>query len=227
MIKPALAGTDVQGSKARRALAWIHGARFVASAAQLDQLPDQGLPEIAFVGRSNAGKSSAINALAEHRQLAYASRTPGRTQHINLFALGPRSAPDALFADLPGYGFARVAREAKRRWQKVMTDYLAVRHQLRGVVLLVDSRLGLSESDLEALALIGERVHAGQLGLLVLLTKADKLNRTEARGALVAAQAQLGPWAGDASDIGLTLFSALRGEGVADAAVVLHRWAHR
>ena len=95
------------------------------------------LPEIAFVGRSNAGKSTAINTLAQHKRLAFASRTPGRTQHINLFAVGPKDAPDALWADLPGYGYAAVARGAKLRWQQVMADYLAHRHALAGIVMMV------------------------------------------------------------------------------------------
>ena len=100
---------------------------FSSPPAALHELPEPGLPEVAFVGRSNAGKSSAINALAQHRRLAFASKTPGRTQHINLFALGPAEAPDAIWVDLPGYGFAAVEREAKQRWQAVVADYLAQR----------------------------------------------------------------------------------------------------
>jgi GTP-binding protein len=95
-------------STARQALAWAHGARFLTTAAKLDQLPMLELPEIAFVGRSNAGKSTAINTLAQRKRLAFASKTPGRTQHINLFLVGPMEQPDAIFADLPGYGYAAV-----------------------------------------------------------------------------------------------------------------------
>jgi GTP-binding protein len=124
------------------ALAWTHGARFLTTASRLDQLPAGDLPEIAFVGRSNAGKSTAINQLAQQRRLAFASRTPGRTQHINLFELGPKGAPEALLADLPGYGYAAVERAAKLRWQEVMAEYLVVRRNLHGVVQLVDSALG-------------------------------------------------------------------------------------
>ena len=109
---------------AKAALAWTHTARFLTTASQLGQLPDSALPEIAFVGRSNAGKSTAINRLAQQKRLAFASRTPGRTQHINLFAVGPREQPDALLADLPGYGYAAVERAAKLRWQEVMAEYL-------------------------------------------------------------------------------------------------------
>src|SRR3954464_14571852 len=107
----------------RAALAWAHTARFLPTASELSQLPVSELSEIAFVGRSNAGKSTAINRLTSQNRLAFASRTPGRTQHINLFQLGPKDQPDALFADLPGYGYAAVARGAKLRWQRVMADY--------------------------------------------------------------------------------------------------------
>ena len=136
----------------RTALAWAHTARFFTTAAQLDQLPGHDLPEIAFVGRSNAGKSTAINTVAQQRQLAFASKTPGRTQHINLFAVGPREAPDALWADLPGYGYAAVERAAKLRWQKVMADYLAHRHALAGIVMIAQMAI-----------LAGVREHQGLL----------------------------------------------------------------
>ena len=132
---------------ARDALAWLHTARFLTTASQLDQLPGTELPEIAFVGRSNAGKSTAINRLSQQKRLAFASRTPGRTQHINLFEVGPKDAPDALFADLPGYGYAAVERAAKLRWQEVMAQYLVLRRSLLGVVMLVDSRLGFTDLD--------------------------------------------------------------------------------
>ena len=128
-------------SAALAALAWAHTARFLTTASQLGQIPTLGLPETAFVGRSNAGKSTAINTLAQHRRLAFASKTPGRTQHINLFTLGPRDAADAMWADLPGYGYAAVERSAKLRWQQVMADYLAYRQSLTGVVLMVTERL--------------------------------------------------------------------------------------
>jgi len=213
-------------SSARAALAWAHGARFLATASRLDQLPAPALPEIAFVGRSNAGKSTAINTLAQQRRLAFASKTPGRTQHINLFALGPKDAPDALWADLPGYGYAAVERAAKLRWQQVMADYLAQRRSLTGVVLLVDARLGLTELDRRLLDFIAPRVRSGEVRLLVLLTKADKLSRREADAALHHAQAALGGYASDASDVGVALFSALHRTGVDDVAQALHDWAH-
>lgn len=213
-------------SPARTALAWAHGARFLTTASRLDQLPVTELPEIAFVGRSNAGKSTAINTLAQQRRLAFASKTPGRTQHINLFALGPKDAPDALWADLPGYGYAAVDRAAKLRWQQVMADYLARRRSLSGVVLLVDARLGLTDLDRRLLEFIAPRVRTGEVRLLVLLTKADKLSRREADAALRSTSQALGEFASEASDIGVALFSALTRAGLDDVAQTLHAWAH-
>jgi GTP-binding protein len=208
------------------ALAWTHTARFLTTASRLDQLPATELPEIAFVGRSNAGKSTAINTLAQHKRLAYASRTPGRTQHINLFALGPKDTPDALFADLPGYGYAAVERDAKLRWQQVMADYLAYRRSLSGVVMMVDPRLGFTELDHRLLSFIEPRVNTGAVRLLVLLTKADKLSRKESDAALRAAGQVLGELATEQADVHVTLFSALKKTGVGDVAAVLHGWAH-
>ena len=218
--------TDAAGP-ARDALAWAHGARFVASAARLEQLPEPGLPEIAFVGRSNAGKSTAINTLAQHKRLAFASRTPGRTQLINLFALGPREAPDALLADLPGYGYAAVARTAKRVWQEVMADYLAQRRSLAGIVLLVDARHGLTQLDEQLLEFVAPRVTTGEVRLLLLLTKADKLSRRESQAALAQAQQTLGTYATEQADIGVTLFSALTRQGLEDAALALRQWVEQ
>ena len=206
------------------ALAWTHTARFLTTASQLHQLPATELPEIAFVGRSNAGKSTAINTLTQQKRLAFASKTPGRTQHINLFELGPKTAPDALFTDLPGYGYAAVAREAKKRWQLVMAEYLQVRRNLIGVVLMIDSRLGITELDMNLLEFVSPRVLTGEAKLLVLLTKADKLNRREANAALAGAQSVLGGLATDESDVSVALFSALSRSGVGDAAVMLRDW---
>ncbi|MFO1327447.1 MAG: ribosome biogenesis GTP-binding protein YihA/YsxC [Rubrivivax sp.] len=213
-----------ESGPAKAALAWLHGARFLVTASRLGELPVTELPEIAFVGRSNAGKSTAINTLAQHKRLAFASRTPGRTQHINLFELGPKDAPDALLADLPGYGYAAVERSAKLRWQEVMADYLVVRRNLHGVVQMVDGRLGFTDLDLALLELITPRLATGEVRLLVLLTKADKLNRREADAALRQAQQVLAPLATEASDLGVSLFSALSRAGVADAALALREW---
>ncbi len=225
MTSTSIPATTSENS-AKRALAWLHGARFLTTASQLDQLPAQEGPEIAFVGRSNAGKSTAINTLAQQRRLAFASRTPGRTQHINLFELGPKGAPDALFADLPGYGYAAVARSAKLRWQQVMAAYLKDRRSLSGVVLMIDSRLGFTDLDERLLDLMAPRIVTGEVRLLVLLTKSDKLNRSDAQAALLKAREFLGTISGEASDVGVALFSALSRQGVEDAAACLHEWTH-
>ena len=218
------ARSDDLSAAAKVALAWAHSARFKTTAARLDQLPPTELPEVAFVGRSNAGKSTAINRLAQQKRLAFASRTPGRTQHINVFEVGPKDAPDAWFTDLPGYGYAAVERSAKLRWQEVMAEYLAVRRSLHGVVLMVDSRLGFTDLDRRLLDFLAPRLNSGQVRLLVLLTKADKLNGREAQASLAAAQATLGEMASEQADIGVTLFSALSRQGLGDVAETLHGW---
>ena len=217
---PALnRGDEATADPARLALAWAHTARFLTTAAQLNQLPVNELPEVAFVGRSNAGKSTAINTLAQQRQLAYASKTPGRTQHINLFEVGPKEAPNLVWTDLPGYGYAAVEREAKVRWQQVMARYLEIRRNLTGVVQMVDSRHGFTELDLQLLSFVAPRVRSGEVKLLVLLTKADKLTRAEANKALSIARLQSG--GGEAR-----LFSALKKQGLDEVATLLWRWTH-
>ena len=208
----------------KAALAWTHTARFLTTASQLDQLPPSELPEIAFVGRSNAGKSTAINTLAQQKRLAFASRTPGRTQHINLFEVGPKDAPDALFADLPGYGYAKVERAAKLRWQAVMAQYLQWRRPLHGVVMMVDSRLGFTDLDRQLLDLVAPRLANGEVRLLALLTKADKLSRRDADAALLAAQQVLADVASENADLAVALFSALSRRGLGDVAVALRQW---
>jgi GTP-binding protein len=197
---------------------WLHTARFLTTAPQLEHLPALDLPEIAFVGRSNAGKSTCINTLTQQKRLAFASKTPGRTQSINLISLGKQGIHDALLADLPGYGYAAVPREAKLRWQRVMGNYLLTRENLKGVVLLIDPRLGMTELDEILLDVIRPRVQAG-LKFLVLLTKADKLSRSEAAKALSIARLQSG--GGEAR-----LFSALKKQGLDDVAQLLWHWAH-
>ncbi len=210
----------------KMALGWTHTARFLTTASQLVHLPPNELPEIAFVGRSNAGKSTAINTLAQQKRLAFASKTPGRTQHINLFELGPKDAADTWFADLPGYGYAAVARSAKLRWQKVMADYLEVRRSLSGVVLMVDSRLGLTDLDKQLLEFVNARIINGEIKLLVLLTKSDKLNRTESNAALASCKTFLAGIATAESDVTVMLFSALKKLGVGEVACILHSWVH-
>lgn len=233
MIAPASAPTSTSSgpsaeslpsAEERAALAWTQSARFLTTASRLDQLPPPGLPEVAFVGRSNAGKSTTINTLAQQRRLAFASKTPGRTQHINLFELGPADAPDARWTDLPGYGYAAVAREAKLRWQQVMADYLRNRHALAGVVMMVDSRHGFKPLDLQLLEFVMPRAGVGEVKLLVLLTKADKLSRNEAARSLAQAQKVLAQHATEHADIGITLFSAPARQGLGDVACTLRAW---
>ncbi|TXI15883.1 MAG: YihA family ribosome biogenesis GTP-binding protein [Ottowia sp.] len=198
---------------AREALGWLHTARFLTTAAQLNQLPALEVPEIAFVGRSNAGKSTAINTLTQQNQLAFASRKPGRTQHINLFALGRQGTTDAVLTDLPGYGYAAVPLADKQRWQRVMANYLVTRENLAAVVMLCDPRHGLRELDEILLEVIRPRVEQG-LPFLILLTKADKLNRSEQAKALQITRLQAGGGA-------VMLFSAPKRQGVEDAATWL------
>ena len=202
----------------RFALGWMHTARFLTTAAQLHQLPQVDVPEIAFVGRSNAGKSSCINTLTQQKQLAFASKKPGRTQHINLFSLGRQGTTDAVLDDLPGYGYAAVSRSDKMRWQQVMVNYLVSRESLTGIVLLCDPRLGLTELDEALLEVVRPRVEDG-LKFLVLLTKADKLTRAEQTKALSIARLQTG--GGE-----VRMFSALKKLGVEEAALLLWHWAH-
>ena len=200
------------------AAGWLHTTRFLTSAPELHFLPSLDVPEIAFVGRSNAGKSTCINILTQQKQLAFASRKPGRTQHINLFALGKQGVTDAVLADLPGYGYAAVPKQDKIRWQQVMANYLVTRENLIGVVLLCDPRLGLTELDDILLDVIRPRVEQG-LKFLIVLTKADKLTRSEGAAALSVAKLQAG--GGDAM-----LFSAPKRIGIDAISQQLWHWAH-
>lgn len=211
--KPSATPPAATSDAGRDALGWLHTARFLTTAAQLHQLPALEVPEIAFVGRSNAGKSTAINTLTQQTQLAFASKKPGRTQHINLFALGRQGATDAVLADLPGYGYAAVPLADKQRWQRVMANYLVSRPNLAGIVMLADPRHGLKELDEALLEVIRPRVEQG-LKFLVLLTKADKLNRSEQARALQITRLQAGGGA-------VMLFSALKRQGVEQAALWL------
>ncbi len=199
-------------------MGWMHTARFLTTAAQLHHLPDITVPEIAFVGRSNAGKSTCINTLTQQKQLAFASKKPGRTQHINLFALGKQGVTDAVLADLPGYGYAAVSRSDKQRWQQVMVNYLRSRRGLTAIVLLCDPRLGLTELDEALLEAVRPRVEEG-LKFLVLLTKADKLTRAEQAKVLSITRLQAG--GGE-----VKMFSALKKQGVDEVAQLLWQWSH-
>ena len=200
------------------ALGWLHTAKFLTTAPTLEFLPPHAYPEVAFVGRSNAGKSTCINTLTQQKRLAFASKTPGRTQSINLFTLGKQGITDAVLADLPGYGYAAVPKHDKLRWQQVMANYLVSRENLLGVVLLCDPRHGMTELDDILLEVIRPRVEQG-LKFMLLLTKADKLNRSEANKALSIARLQAG--GGE-----VKLFSALKKQGIEETALQLWQWAH-
>ena len=194
-------------------LALTARARFLTSAPTLAHCPPDSGMEVAFAGRSNAGKSSCINALARQKQLARASKTPGRTQLINFFELdGIRR-----LVDLPGYGYAKVAHDMKDEWQKHLGTYLQKRGSLRGLVLLMDIRHPLTEFDRNMLAWAGAR----HLAVHCVLTKCDKLNRGPALNALQAVRKDL-------RDLGLDctvqLFSALKGEGLEALGDKLGEW---
>ncbi len=214
---PAGAATD-QKSAAAVALGWLHTAKFLTTAPQLHFLPALELPEIAFVGRSNAGKSTCINTLTQQKQLAFASKKPGRTQHINLFSLGKQGVTDAILTDLPGYGYAAVPKADKIRWQQVMANYLVTRENLTGIVLMCDPRHGMTELDEILLDVIRPRVQEG-LKFLIVLTKSDKLTRSEATKALSITKLQAG--GGD-----VMLFSAPKRKGIDEIAQLLWKWAH-
>jgi GTP-binding protein len=197
---------------------WLHTARFLTTAPQLQFLPALDVPEIAFVGRSNAGKSTCINTLTQQKQLAFASKKPGRTQHINLFALGKQGITDAVLADLPGYGYAAVPKQDKIRWQQVMANYLVTRENLKAIVLMCDPRHGLTELDEVLLEVVRPRIEEG-LKFLVVLTKADKLTRAEQTKALSIMKLNAG--GGE-----VRLFSATKRQGIDEVSTLLWHWAH-
>lgn len=193
------------------------GACFVIGAARRAQLPPPGPPEIAFAGRSNAGKSSAINALANRTRLAFASRTPGRTQQINLFQL----KCGGMVADLPGYGYAAVARDVKREWQDFLWEYLTTRDTLVGLVLVADARHGLKPLDFTVL----DAFVPSARPVLVLATKSDKLNQSDQRRAVSNIRSQLAErYPAQAAGIEVVGFSATRRLGLLAADRVLCGW---
>jgi GTP-binding protein len=161
-------------------------ARFHTTVVSPSQLPRAGLPEIAFAGRSNSGKSSAINAICQRRRLAFASRTPGRTQALNFFAIGPQDDPRAFLVDTPGYGYASAPQAVRGAWDALAGRYLRERAALRAVVLTVDVRRLFTDLDRRMLDWL-----APALPLLVLLTKSDKLGFAQRQAARRAALAQL------------------------------------
>jgi GTP-binding protein len=203
-------------------------ARFFTTVNQLRDLPKTQVPEIAFAGRSNAGKSTAINILTNQKGLAFASKTPGRTQHINFFSIGGahvamhRKDPtkveeiEGLLVDLPGYGYAEVSGDAKLHWQRLLGDYVQRREQLAALILIMDSRRPFTELDIQMLewfAPTGKPIHC-------ILTKVDKLNRNESVNALRQAQQVLDSYVdedGNGFPFTVQLFSALKRIGIEEA----------
>jgi len=203
-------------------------ARFFTTVNQLRDLPALQVPEIAFAGRSNAGKSTAINLLTNQKGLAFASKTPGRTQHINFFSIGGahpaqhRKDPtrvdeiEAMLVDLPGYGYAEVSGDAKLHWQKLLGDYVQRRKQLAALVLIMDARRPFTDLDtqmLEWFAPSGKPIHC-------ILTKVDKLNRNESVNALRQAQQVLDSYVdedGNGFPFTVQLFSSLKRVGLEEA----------
>ena len=188
-------------------------AAFETSVAHPDRLPPPSAPEVAFAGRSNAGKSSAINTLVGHTRLAFVSKTPGRTQLINLF----RMKNGAALVDLPGYGYADVPESVRREWQGLLERYLVERPNLVGLVLIMDARRPFTALDCQMVkwfATTGRPIHC-------LLTKADKLTRSEQAKALKTAKDTAAKMLGV---ISLQLFSSLKKTGVEDAEQVIAPW---
>ncbi len=203
-------------------------ARFFTTVNHLRDLPDTHVPEIAFAGRSNAGKSTAINILCNQKGLAFASKTPGRTQHINYFSIGGAQINQhrkdetktdeirALLVDLPGYGYAEVSGSAKLHWQQLLGDYVQRREQLAALVLIMDSRRPFTELDLQMLqwfAPTGKPIHC-------ILTKVDKLNRNDSVNALRLARTVLASYVDEDDQqfpFTVQLFSALKRIGIEEA----------
>ncbi len=188
-------------------------ATFLKSAALIKQLPHDSGYEVAFAGRSNAGKSTALNTLAIQKRLARTSKTPGRTQLINLFTLDE----SRRLVDLPGYGYADVPIKIKEEWQRTLTRYLEVRASLRGIVLLMDCRHPLQALDRKLIQQLLPR----QLPIHILLTKSDKLSRGNAKNSLAKVRnecQEMGEW------ISVQNFSSLNKEGLNELIAQLDRW---
>ncbi|HUQ76456.1 MAG TPA: ribosome biogenesis GTP-binding protein YihA/YsxC [Burkholderiales bacterium] len=182
-------------------------AAFLRAAGRIADLPPPGPAEVAFAGRSNVGKSSAINALTGRRALARTSKTPGRTQTINFYSLGD----DARFVDLPGYGFARVPQSMRDAWRELVGAYLRSAQTLVGVVIIMDARHPLTPLDMQLIAWLGEMPRH------VLLSKADKLSRREQASLMGDVEQRLGRH-------GATLFSSVTRQGVEECKGLLERW---
>ena len=192
----------------------FQNAKFFTTVNHLKDLPDTPA-EIAFVGRSNAGKSSAINTLTNHVRLAYVSKTPGRTQHINFFELENGN----FMVDLPGYGYAQVPEAIRAHWVKLLGDYLQQRRQLIGLILIMDSRHPLKALDIQMLDffhITGRPVH-------ILLSKADKLSKNEQIKTLGAVKKSLKPYM-TRQRIRVQLFSSLKKQGIEEVNQVVGAW---
>jgi GTP-binding protein len=188
-------------------------ATFLLSAPSLEQAPiDEGF-EVAFAGRSNAGKSSAINTLTDNKGLARTSKTPGRTQQLVFFQLDD----EHRLVDLPGYGYAKVSESVKKKWQRYMTEYLVKRRSLRGLVLVMDIRHPLTEYDREMLSLC----HHAELPMHILLTKADKMKKGPASNTLHKVAADIEKMGIEAS---LQIFSSHSKSGIEDVHQILDDW---
>ena len=186
---------------------------FLTTVAATRNLPPAQGAEVAFAGRSNAGKSSAINALAQRRRMAFVSKTPGRTQHINFFRVGPAR----YLVDLPGYGYAAVPAAARAHWNELIGDYLQTRASLRGVVLVMDARHPLTPLDRQLL----DWLKPSGTPLHVLLTKADKLGKQLADRTLVTVTAALER---EYRNCSVQLFSSTRKIGIVEAAAQIQLW---
>lgn len=187
-------------------------AEFITSVPKPSLAPaDKGM-EVAFAGRSNAGKSSALNAITNQKALSRVSKTPGRTQHLIFFQLDEQRQ----LVDLPGYGYARVPVKVKQQWQSAMETYLNQRQSLRGLILLMDIRHPLTDFDQQMLSWCQH----GQMPVHILLTKADKLKRGAAMNTLLEVKRTLK----DMTDVSLQLFSATKKTGVDEARAVLDNW---
>lgn len=193
----------------------FHKAKYTQSAPSIRECPPEDGIEVAFAGRSNAGKSSAINTLTNNHKLARVSKTPGRTQLINFFELSPTQR----LVDLPGYGYAKVSREQKELWQRYLSEYLRERQCLKGLVLLMDIRHPLQEFDTTMLNWATE----SNMAVHILLTKADKLSRGQAGSALMAVKKEIKN-AGIADLVSVQTFSSLKNTGVDDLKAKLQSW---
>ena len=191
----------------------IAQAEFVHGAQRFSQLPEDSGIEVAFAGRSNAGKSSAINAITRRKSLARTSRTPGRTQQINFFAIDD----ERRLVDLPGYGYAKVSQSLKREWDKTLDRYLQERQALYGLILIMDCRHPLKDFDQQLLGWATE----SNLPVHILLTKADKLTRNKAAGVLQSLRHKLET---DYPVATAQLFSATKNTGVEEVRALLGAW---